>query len=135
MTKILLIDDDEDDQLFFKEALELINPLLQCETAGNGKIALELLKSSDSLPDLIFLDLNMPVMNGLEFLNHKNKDTKINKIPLGIFTTSNIIEDIELTKKLGVKFFMTKPSDFKILYMKLQQLLTVDFTTEEFISI
>lgn len=135
MNKIFLIDDDEDDQLFFKEALELIKPLFQCDTAGNGRIALDKLKSSDSLPDLIFLDLNMPVMNGLEFLTHIKNDKKINNIPIGIFTTSNITDDMELTKKLGAKFFFTKPSDFKILCTKLQKLLTEDFTTEEFISI
>jgi CheY-like chemotaxis protein len=135
MNKIFLIDDDEDDQLFFIEALELIDPLIQCDTAGNGKIALDKLKSGDSLPDLIFLDLNMPVMNGLEFLNHQKKDKKINKIPIGIFTTSNILDDMELTKKLGVKFFITKPTDFKILCLKLQKLLTQDLSSEEFVSI
>ncbi|MGJ8592842.1 MAG: response regulator [Aquaticitalea sp.] len=135
MNKIFLIDDDEDDQLFFQEALELINPSLQCDTAGNGKIALDKLKASETMPDLIFLDLNMPVMNGLELLSHIKNDIKINKIPIGIFTTSNINEDVELTKKLGAKFFITKPSDFKLLCIKLKKLLAEDFTTDKFISI
>ncbi|PZX58225.1 response regulator receiver domain-containing protein [Algoriphagus ratkowskyi] len=135
MNKIFLIDDDEDDQLFFKDALELINPLLQCDTAGNGKIALEKLKNNDSLPDLIFLDLNMPVMNGFEFLTEIKNKNHFNKIPIGIFTTSNIIDDIERTKNLGAKFFFTKPSDFKVLCIKLRNLLKEDFTNEDFISI
>ncbi len=68
MNKIFLIDDDEDDQLMFKEVIESINPTLHCETATNGKIALNKLKVGTALPHIIFLDLNMPVMNGFDFL-------------------------------------------------------------------
>jgi CheY-like chemotaxis protein len=135
MNKIFLIDDDEDDQLFFIDALESIDPLLQCDTAGNGKVALEKLLSSDPLPDIIFLDLNMPVMNGFEFLMHIKNEMLVNKIPVGIFTTSNIIDDIKKSKKLGAKFFFTKPNDFQVLCTKLQKLLTEDFTNEDFRSI
>ena len=68
MKRIFLVDDDVDDQLMFKEVIETINPALQCDTAANGKIALDKLKESSAVPDIIFLDLNMPVMNGYDFL-------------------------------------------------------------------
>ncbi len=135
MNKLLLIDDDEDDHFFFKDSIESINPTLHCETATNGKIALNKLKASASLPDLIFLDLNMPVMNGFEFLTQFKKENALNKVPVGIFTTSNSIRDKELAKDLGAIFFLTKPNDLKILQKKLQQILSADFSTGEYIVI
>ncbi|MEO7264625.1 MAG: response regulator [Ferruginibacter sp.] len=135
MNKVFIIDDDEDDQLMFKEVIETINPSLLCETASNGKIALDKLNDSESLPDLIFLDLNMPVMNGYDFLIHIKKEIALNKIPVCIFTTSNIFRDKELTKAFGAKFFLTKPNDFQVLYIQLQQILSADFSSNEFISI
>jgi len=135
MNKLLLIDDDEDDHFFFKDSIESINPTLHCETATNGKIALNKLKASASLPDLIFLDLNMPVMNGFEFLTQFKKENALNKVPVGIFTTSNSIRDKELAKDLGAIFFLTKPNDLKILQKKLRQILSADFSTGEYIVI
>lgn len=135
MNKVFLIDDDEDDQFFFKDAIELINPVLQCDTATNGKIALDKLKLSTSLPDIIFVDLNMPVMNGFDFLIQINKEKVLNKIPVGIFTTSNIVRDKELAKEFGARFFLTKPADFQILCKKIRQILSVDFSTVEYLSI
>ncbi|CAN5398787.1 response regulator [soil metagenome] len=135
MNKIFLIDDDEDDQLLFKEAIELINPSLQCETAGNGKIALEKLKVSTTLPDLIFLDLNMPIMNGYEFLTHIKMERKLSKVPICIYTTSNTNRDMKMTKEVGASFFLAKQSDFKILCNQLKQLLIADLPADEYIAI
>ena len=115
MNNLLLIDDDEDDQFFFKDVLESINPNLHCATAINGKIALDKLKANTALPDLIFLDLNMPVMNGFEFLTQFKKENALNKVPVGIFGTSNSIRDKELAKALKARVFLTKPSDLMIL--------------------
>jgi CheY-like chemotaxis protein len=106
---------------FFKEAIELINPSLQCDTATNGKIALDKLKVSTSLPDIIFLDLNMPVMNDFDFLIQIKKENQLNKIPVGIFTTSNILRDKELTKVFGAQFFLTKLNDFQVLHVTTTQ--------------
>jgi CheY-like chemotaxis protein len=134
MNKLLLIDDDEDDQFFFKEALESIDPTILCDVAINGKIAFDKLKISTTLPDLIFLDLNMPVMNGFDFLQEIKKENKLNRIPIGIFSTSNIISDRELTKTLGARFFLTKPTDLKILRNKIQDILSADFSKDEYLS-
>ncbi len=135
MNRILLIDDDLDDQFFFKEIIQSINPTLNCETASNGKIALDELKVSASLPDIIFLDLNMPIMNGFDFLVEIKKEDKLTKIPVGIISTSNIMSEKELAKELGARFFITKPNDFNILRKKLQQILSADISTDEYISI
>ncbi len=93
MNKLFLIDDDLDDQFFFKEVIESINQTLHCDTATNGKIALDKLKVSASLPDIIFLDLNMPVINGFDFLIQIKKENALSKIPVCIFTTSNNLRD------------------------------------------
>ncbi len=135
MNKIFLIDDDEDDQFLFKEVIESVNPELQCDTAKNGKVALDKLKASTTLPDIIFLDLNMPVMNGFDFLTQIKKENELSKIPIGIFSTSNILHDQELTKKFGAQFFLTKPNDFHVLRNKLQQILTADFSSEAYLII
>lgn len=135
MNKIFLIDDDEDDQLMFKEVIESINPAIHFETATNGKIALDKLKLSSFVPDIIFLDLNMPVMNGYDFLIHIKKETAFNKIPVCIFTTSNILRDKELTKGFGARFYLTKPNDFLVLRKQLKQILSANLLTEEVISI
>jgi len=59
---------------------------LQCDTATNGKIALNKLKSIRSLPDIIFLDLSLPIMNGFDFLIHIKKENGLNKIPTTSFS-------------------------------------------------
>ena len=135
MNKIFLIDDDEDDLLMFREVIESIDPTQHCDTATNGKIALDILKVSTSLPDIIFLDLNMPVMNGLDFLIQIKKENALSSIPVCIFTTSNILRDKELTKQFGAKCFLTKPTDFSVLREQLIQILSADFSTNEYISI
>jgi len=135
MNKIVLIDDDEDDQLFFKDAIGSINPRMQCKIASNGKIALDKLKVSTSLPDLIFLDLNMPIMNGFDFLVQIKKEEQLNKILVGIFSTSNSVADMELSKELGARFFLTKPNNFQMLRKNLQQLLSADYSTNQYITI
>ncbi len=132
MKKIFLIDYDEDDQVFFKDAIRSIDPTLLCDIAINGQVAIDNLKISNALPDIIFLDLNMPIMNGFDFLTQIKKEDRLNKIPVGIFSTSNIISDKELSKGLGAIFFLTKPNDFQELCKKLQQILTADFSTNEF---
>jgi CheY-like chemotaxis protein len=135
MNKIFLIDDDEDDQLLFTDAMQLINPLVQCETAPNGKIGLHKLKTSATLPDIIFLDLNMPVMNGFEFLQQIKNEKHLLNIPVGIFTTSNMMDDMERTKELGARFFITKPDEFNALCTKLQEVLNTNFRTQKFAAI
>ncbi len=120
---ILVVDDDEDDQMLFKEALKQINSLVNCEIAFNGAEALAKLKTMP-VPDIIFLDLNMPVMNGFECLRAIKKEQIFQDIPVIIFTTANDNATIEQSRKLGATAFFHKPIDFNNLLNKLQQLLT-----------
>jgi len=121
--KILLIDDDEDDQFVFKDALREIQFPYECEVAGNGLEAVARLTRDEELPAMIFLDLNMPLMNGVEFLTHIRDHPSINQIPIVIFSTSNNPADRTELPKLGASSFITKTADFRELTIKLTQLL------------
>ena len=129
--KILLIDDDIDDQLYFKDAIAELNEMLLCEVANNGREAIEQLKNPPP-PDLIFLDLNMPVMNGYECLEFLKNETRYKNIPVVIFTTSKNINDIEKSRKMGAKLFFTKPTNFNVLCNKLDTITKLDFTALNF---
>jgi CheY-like chemotaxis protein len=116
MTNILLVDDDFEDQMFFRTALEQINWETKCSFANNGIDALRLVE--DEQPDIIFLDLNMPLMNGFEFMQQFRQLDK--ETPVVIFTTSEDDKDISEAHKCGAQGFFTKPSG----YVKLKEVLT-----------
>jgi CheY-like chemotaxis protein len=109
----MIIDDDPDDIAFFCEALSEIDASIKCVTAYGGEQALEMLKASQAIaPDIIFMDLNMPRMNGKECLQCIKSDVSISDIPVVVYTTSKTQEDIDLTNKLGAVYFLTKPNKF-----------------------
>lgn len=125
--RILLIDDDEDDQLFFQEVVRDLNPSLTCEVAEDGLSGLEVLKGGFS-PHLIFLDLNMPSMNGFDFLIHFMQEPEWREIPVVIFTTSGQQRDMDRSEELGARAFMTKPNSVQELRIKLETILSRDFS-------
>lgn len=114
-THVLLVDDDSDDQEFFEEALKLISDQLTYTAADNGKKALELLEKQDRLPDIIFLDWNMPVMNGQQFLEEIRKREAFCHIPVVIISTSSHTYTMDTAFALGATRFITKPTNFKAL--------------------
>jgi len=123
---ILLVDDDEDDQLIFKDAISEIFINVKCLTASNGKDAYSQLDKSSPAPSLIFLDLNMPVMNGFEFLKRVKDSLDHRKIPIIIYTTSDSPQDKKNTLDAGAVLFFTKTTDFKFLKTKLREILQSD---------
>ena len=120
---ILLIDDDEDDQEIFRTALENVNLDVSCTSLNNASEALDKLRSNQLQPDLIFLDLNMPVMNGQQFLMEIKNDDELNDIPVVILSTSSHRTTIELTKELGAMDFYSKPDKFEDLIGILKSVL------------
>ncbi len=123
--RIILIDDDPDDQLFFRDAVQVVQPGVTCELTSNCQEAFDQLELPPP-PDYIFMDLNMPVMNGFECLVYLKNKSDFKDIPIIIFTTSKNSNDISKTKQLGAKWYMTKPDDFKVLCMKLNKILQKD---------
>ncbi len=125
--RILLIEDDMDDQLFFKMAIADIDPKADCLTAQHGADGYKKLMSMQEPPDIIFLDLNMPVMNGFEFLKRIREESTLIDLPVIIFSTSNDESDITHCQKLGASGYLQKPNDNEDLVDKLKEILSVDF--------
>ena len=111
--KILLVDDDADDRKYFIDAVAEIDARIECVTAKDGLQALELLQNDGlSLPDFIFLDLNMPRMNGKLCLEEIKKQSRLQQIPIVIYTTSSGTRDKEQLLAMGAFAFVTKPPEF-----------------------
>lgn len=109
---ILLVDDDADDQYVFKDALQNVDPTIVVDTAVDGIDALQKLFENKTSPQLIFLDLNMPRMNGKGFLKEIKSSQALQSIPVIVYSTSSNPADIEETKALGAKDFITKPNSY-----------------------
>jgi CheY-like chemotaxis protein len=109
------VDDDPDDRELFCEAVHDIDEAIQCNTVSNGEAALKLLNKENGspLPDYIFLDLNMPRLNGKQCLSLIKSSPSLQHIPIIIYTTSKLKEDIAETGRLGASYFLTKPSKLK----------------------
>ncbi|WP_353720489.1 response regulator [Dyadobacter sp. 676] len=120
---ILLIDDDEDDQEIFLTALECTGKPVQCTVSDSARKALSQIARGEIKTDLIFLDLNMPLMNGQQFLAEIKKDEKLRNIPVIILSTSSNTATREQLKQLGAGRFFTKPGRFEDLVDILNEVL------------
>ena len=78
------------------------------------------------LPDFIFMDLNMPMMNGFDCLAYLKNQNRYRDIPVIIYTTSKNQNDISRTQQLGAKWYMSKPDDFNVLCQKLTKIIHTD---------
>jgi len=127
-TSILLVEDNRLYQLLFIQVLKEIKHAVLYDVANNGKEALDKLENSDVLPDFIFTDLNMPVMDGIECLTEIKKNPKIKDIPVVILSSAT--PQTELVRKLGAKVFLKKSSDGNTLREQLEELINPDFTDD-----
>ena len=108
---ILLVDDDVDDAAIFCEALLVIDPTIVCNCATDGIEALEILHREEP-PNIIFLDINMPRMNGWEFLRKMKCIDALKEIPVLVYSTSTLTNDINTALDLGALCFFAKPNRF-----------------------
>lgn len=112
-----------DDQEIFTSALAFIDNSIVCNIAPNGYEGIMQLKDMALLPDLIFLDLNMPMMNGVQFLREVKATERLKDIPVIIYSTASDNRTIEETKQLGAHDFISKPEKFSELVGLLHGLL------------
>jgi CheY-like chemotaxis protein len=111
---ILLVEDDELDIISVSRSLKNLGDDYELITAYNGKEALSILKESKPAikPDVILLDLNMPKMNGIEFLKALREDPSLKNLKVFIMTTSADGSDRAATDKLGISGYIIKPLNY-----------------------
>ncbi len=121
--RVLLIEDDMIEVMKLNRTvskLELPHKIIE---ANNGEEALKILQSKDELPDIILLDLNMPKLNGIEFLNILKNDEILKYIPTIILTTSNNQKDLIECYKIGIAGYVLKPLKYDEYISKIEKLL------------
>ena len=125
---ILLADDDEDDRLFFKDAIEEIKVKTIVRIVEDGVQLMDYLNKPEiSLPNVVFLDLNMPRKNGMECLKEIRSNHKLKDLSDVIYSTSASEEDIEATFVKGANVYIKKPNDFDELKRVLGQVLSLNW--------
>ena len=122
----LLIDDDPDDHEIFKMALSEISERIACKTATDGEDGLQTLHKGEENPDYIFLDLNMPRMDGKECLREIRKVDRYKDVPVIIYSTSIALSDMAETKKLSANGYIVKQPRLELLVKKLKEVFTAN---------
>jgi CheY-like chemotaxis protein len=125
---ITLADDDEDDRLFFTDAFDELKINTVVNTVKDGKELLNYLNLPDTvLPNIIFLDLNMPILNGIDCLKEIKQNEKFNNIAIAIYSTSSSEQDIENTFVLGANIYIKKPNNFDDLKKILSEVVIINW--------
>lgn len=108
---LMIVDDDLDDRLYFINAVKKIDASYKCLEATNGLQTFQILRKAKQLPDFIFIDINMRLMNGLDCLEKLKEDEQLRNIPVIIYTSSEYQENSDYSRELGAAYFLTKPMD------------------------
>ncbi len=126
--KIVLADDDKEDRLLFKEAIDEIGINTDLSLCTNGQELMDYLNSQkEILPHVVFLDLNMPVKNGLECLQEIKGDSALRGISVAIYSTSSSEKDIENTFLNGANIYINKPNSFSELKCVIRKVLQLNW--------
>ncbi|MCL5128196.1 response regulator [Algibacter sp. L4_22] len=120
---ILLIEDDMIEVMKFQRTISSLKLDHKIIEANNGEDALKILEKKDELPDIILLDLNMPKINGIEFLNILKSDDVLKYIPTIILTTSQNQKDLLECYKIGIAGYVLKPLKYEDYVSKIEKLL------------
>ena len=125
---VLLADDDDDDRLFFKDAIEEVKVKTVVNMVNDGVELMDYLNNPDTrLPNLIFLDLNMPRKGGMECLKEIRSNHKLKDLSIAIYSTSGLEKDIEETFVKGANIYIKKPNDFDELKSILVKVININW--------
>jgi len=125
---VLLADDDRDDRLFFKYAIEELKIQTTVTTVNDGVELMNYLsKTENPLPHLVFLDLNMPRKGGMECLKEIRGNKTFKDLSIAIYSTSGSEKDIEESFVLGANIYITKPNDFNSLKKILAEVININW--------
>lgn len=124
--QLLLADDDTDDCVFFQEVLTELPVLTSLDTVNDGVELMDyLLKNSETLPDLLFLDLNMPRKTGFECLIEIKANDALKHLPVIILSTSLDMKVVDSLYDMGAQYYIRKPGEFNMLKKVIQQAIMV----------
>jgi CheY-like chemotaxis protein len=124
--RIILADDDQDDRELFAEAVEQ-HMQVHFQSATDGMELMEMLNNTKDLPDIIFLDLNMPGKTGKECLEEIRRNSRLSKIQVVIYSTSLNRKDIDDTFSMGANLYIRKPNTFKELTEVIRKVFAIDW--------
>jgi CheY-like chemotaxis protein len=121
---ILYADDDVDDREILFDVVNRIDPAIRCEFATNGLEAMNFLAETQQMPDYIFLDINMPLMNGKTCLTILKSHSTLKTIPVIMYSTTILQEEVRELYSLGAMSVIQKPNDIVQLYSTMSELFT-----------
>lgn len=125
---VFLADDDGDDREFFESVCSEVHNDLLCKTFTDGTFLLEYLKVPENeLPDIVFLDINMPKKDGLECLEEIRKMERLEKLCVIMYSTSSSLGDIKKSYELGANGFVQKPHSYGGLREILKNIFDTDW--------
>ena len=122
-SRIILADDDADDRVIFSEALSEVRANQQLTVFSDGVELMNYLQQAAELPQLLFLDLNMPKKSGFECLREIRTNERYKDISIAIYSTSSSRKDIDETYNRGADVYIRKPSDYSELKLVLKKVL------------
>lgn len=125
---VILADDDEDDREIFEEAIEEIDEQIEVVTLTHGKALMDYLSDAgNKLPEVLFLDINMPYKNGHECLMEIRNDPRLKSLCVIMYSTSDYSRDVKRAYKLGADGFIQKPSNHSALKGMLRKTLLTEW--------
>lgn len=121
--RVFVADDDQDDRMLLKEALRDLDSDIQVKDFDNGVTLMDALLKQDELPNALFLDLNMPLMNGEECLSDIRNEPNLCELPVIIYSTYADDMKVDLIKRKGADLYLVKPVSYERLKMALHKCL------------
>ena len=125
---VLLADDDEDDCLFFRDAFSEMKIKTTVKTVNDGAQLMDYLNNPENrLPNVLFLDINMPRKGGMECLAEIRGSARLKDLSVAMYSTSASEEDIEETFVKGANVYIKKPNDFATLKKVLGEVISINW--------
>lgn len=131
--KFLVADDDADDFLFLKDALGEIAPDVEVSHLDSCVKLVEMMKENE-IPDLIFLDLNMPVLSGRDCMKQIRIHHHWKDVPVIIYSTSKAEKDVNSCLKDGADLYIVKPNSFQSLLILIKKVMSIDWTNRSILN-
>lgn len=132
LRSIVFCEDDEDDRFLFKDIVQEYNPQLKVEFLSGGNVLMQFLKHF--IPDLLFLDLEMPFKNGLECLVEIRESESLRHLPVIIFSSTTRQANIQTAYEMGANLFIIKSPIFSEYVASLRSVLNLDWSKPDVIK-